>query len=212
MIVAELEQRTPEWYSMRSGCATGSKVADIMTKLKKGGYGAARANYVLEVAWSRLTGLTMDHYVSPAMLFGMENEPLARAAYEIATDSMVSEVGLALHPRIKFFAASPDGLIGDRGVLECKCPNSSTHLTYLLRGEVPEEYQWQMLAEMACCERDWCDFVSFDPRMPDNLQLFVRRFHRDEARIAEMEAEVELFLTEVEQTLEKLKAVPMIQV
>lgn len=190
---------------MRNGMVTGSRVADVCAKLKKGGYAACRQNYLIEVAVSRLTGLAPDHFVTPAMQWGIDNEQFARAAYEMATDCMVESVGFAIHPRLDYFGASPDGLIGSDGVLELKCPNSDTHLGYILEGTLPVDYMPQMLAEMACADRQWCDFVSFDPRMPKNLQLFVRRFHRDEELIKAMEVEVAAFLLEVEVMLEKIE-------
>jgi putative phage-type endonuclease len=204
MIIEGLEQQTPEWYTMRKGMVTGSRVADIVTRLKKGGYSAARQTYLMEIACARLTGLMPDHHVSPAMEWGIANEPFARAAFELANDCMVESIGFAIHPKIEYFGASPDGLIGEEGVLEIKCPTSDTHLSYILAGVVPVEYCPQMLAEMACTERQFCDFVSFDPRMPENLQLFMRRFHRDDKLIAMMEEEVQIFLGEVEGMLETI--------
>jgi putative phage-type endonuclease len=204
MPLIEVDQGSKEWLEMRSGCVTASRVADVITKLKKGGYSAARNLYLFDVVIGRLTGLNPESYVSPAMEWGMANEDLAKAAYEMKTDRTVEPIGFALHDRINFFGASPDGLVGKDGLIECKCPNTSTHLGYLMAGVVPEDYQPQMLAEMACTGRKWVDFVSYDPRLPKKLQLFVRRFERNDERIAEMEREVELFLGEVANMLERL--------
>src|SRR5690349_22748162 len=129
---------------------------------------------------------------------GIEYEPVARAAYERAFDVEVQEVGIAYHDHIKWFAASPDGLVGEDGLLEIKCPRTINHLEVVQSKLIPDEYQWQMLAQMACTGRQWCDFVSFDPRLPKLLRFYVSRFPRDEARIAEMEQEVRKFLAEVE--------------
>ncbi len=198
MIIEGLEQQSVEWLMQRIGMCTGSRVSDVMGKLKSGkGYLAGRNDYMWELVIERLTGRAEDHYSSPAMEWGVEYEPLARAAYEIEMDVEVEKVGFATHPKIEWFGASPDGLIGKDGLLEIKCPKSRTHCEYRNAGVVPEEYKPQMLAEMACAERQWVDFVSFDPRLPKHLQLFVRRFHRDEEKILAMEQEVETFLAEV---------------
>lgn len=204
--IIEVEQGSADWVKMRVAMVTGSRVADVMAKLKKKeGEAAVRANYRMELIVENLTGLAVDHYVSPAMEHGIEFEPLARAAYEMATGNEVDPGGFAIHPRIERFGSSPDGRIGTDGLLEIKCPTSDTHLGYLLAGTVPEEYQPQMMAEMACTGRKWVDFVSFDPRMPQHLQLFIRRFEWNDARIGEMEREVEKFLGEVNEMLAKIE-------
>jgi len=187
---------------------TGSRMAAVMSKYKteakKNDETAERANYKMEVVVSRLTGLAIDHYVSPAMVWGIEHEEEARAAYELNTGAMVEPAGFAIHPTIQYFGASPDGLLGSEGLLEIKCPESRTHLEYVTAGTVPSEYLWQMCAELACTERKWVDFVSFDPRMPKHLRLFVRRYNRDDAKIAQMEAEVVKFLGEVDAVIASL--------
>lgn len=216
MIIEDLEQRSAEWLEMRKGMVTGSMVAHVMGKMKRQKpnepvkYLQRREDYMFDLAVTRLTGLMPDRYVSNAMQFGTENEPFARAAYEMEFGVMVEEVGFAMHPRINWFGASPDGLVGGDGVLEIKCPNSATHLEYLLAGEVPEQYIPQMKALMLCAERQWCDFVSFDPRMPPDLQLFVRRLERDEPMLVELEYEVEKFLGELDALMLNLRRVPMV--
>lgn len=206
MIVEEIIQGTPEWLQMRVGCVTASRVADVIAKPKRGtGELACRANYRSEIVCECLTGRSAEHYVTPAMEFGIENEPVALAAYEMARDVEVGDGGFFLHDTISRFAASPDGLIGIDGLVEIKCPTTATHIDYMITGIVPEAYQPQMLAQMACTGRQWCDFVSFDPRLPKKLQLFVRRFQRDDARIAEMESEVLKFLEEVIETIKLLE-------
>lgn len=211
-VIEGIEQQTTEWLQMRIGCVTGSRVADVMAKLKrKDGEAQCRADYKSQIVCEILTNRAFDHYVSPAMQWGLDNEIFARNAYEVAVDS-VQQVGFALHAKIQRLGASPDGLVGDDGLVEFKCPNTTTHLEYIITGEVPHEYHWQMLCEMACAERQWCDFVSYDPRLPKHLQLFVRRFHRDDARIAVMEVEVDQFLTEVAEKIETLKRCDLIKV
>lgn len=211
MLVDDLIQGTPDWLEMRKGMITGSMVADAVAKLKKGGYSQSRENYMFDLAVTRLTGLMPDRYVSRAMEFGTENEPLARAAYEMELDVMVEEVGFAMHPKINWFGSSPDGLVERDGVLEIKCPESATHLSYLMDGVVPEKYLPQMKSHMLCAERQWCDFVSFDPRMPEHLQLFVRRLDRDELMLRDLECEVEKFLAELDALMEQItKASPVV--
>jgi putative phage-type endonuclease len=201
MALIEIQQGTAEWLQMRVGSVTASYMANVMEKLKKGGETQARKNYKVELVCERITGLKYEHYVTPSMEWGIENEPLARAAYEVETGFEAKPGGIALHDRIKWLMASPDGLVGEDGLVEFKCPTTATHIEYIGAGVVPPEYHWQMLCQMACSGRKWCDFVSFEPRMPYALQLFIRRMERDDARIAEMEAEVEKFIGEIEDSI-----------
>ena len=210
MLVEDLIQGSPEWLQMRTGCVTGSRMADVMAKLKrKDGEAQTRADYKAEIVCEILTGRAADHYVSPAMQWGSDNEIFARNAYELEVGS-TELIGFALHDSIKRLGASPDGLVGENGLVEFKCPTTATHLDYIIKGVVPAEYHWQMLCEMACTGRKWCDFASYDPRLPKRLQLFVRRFERDDARIAEMEAETQKFLAEVEEVIAKLNGVELV--
>lgn len=203
-MIIDVEQHSAEWIQMRVGCVTASRMADVMAKLKKKDSEAqSRADYKAEIVCETLTRRAADHYVSPAMQWGIDNEIFARNAYEVEV-APTELVGFALHDTIKKLGASPDGLVGDDGLVQFKCPNTSTHLEYIIAGVVPAEYHWQMLCEMACTGRQWCDFASYDPRLPDKLQLFVRRFERDDARIAEMEAETLRFLDEVEKLISKV--------
>jgi putative phage-type endonuclease len=201
--ILDCEQRTPEWIEARIGKVTASRIDCVLAEIKKG-EAASRRNYRAEIVIETLTGLPADNYISKEMQWGIDTEPFARAAYELQNDVMVATVGFANHPAIARFGASPDGLVGEDGLVEIKCPNTATHLDYLLTGEVPADYQPQMLVAMACTGRDWCDFVSFDPRMPQHLQLFVRRFERDNFRITEIEQKVEKFLDEVDEMLMRL--------
>jgi len=206
MPIIELEQGTPEWLQMRCGCVTASRLRDSLAKLKDPKKESeARAKYRKQLVIERLTGRTTETYVSDYMIWGTETEPQARIEYEMATGNEVQQIGLAMHDSIKWFSASTDGLVGDDGILEIKCLNSVNHLDILISGEIPEDYHWQMLGGMACTGRQWCDFVSFDPRMPEGLQLFVRRFPRNEALISGMELEVSQFLLEVEQMVTAVK-------
>lgn len=201
----DCQQGSAEWFSARTGCVTASRLSDVMAKLKNGASSAAREKYKMEMLTEILTGQIVEHYVSPAMDFGRENEGVARAQYEIAQGVEVDLIGFCYHPGVKRSGASPDGLVGKNGLVELKVPNTATHLGYLLSGVVPEEYKPQMFWQMACAQRDWCDFVSFDPRLPDDFSLFIVRLDWDEEVIRAMEAEVEKFIGEVNEMAEKLQ-------
>jgi putative phage-type endonuclease len=199
-----IEQGSPEWFAARIGKVTASKLNDVMATLKSGGEAATRKNYRAQLIAERLTGTKMESFTNAAMQWGTDNEPIARAMYEIKTGNDVAQVGIIDHSFIPMTAASPDGLIGNDGLIEIKCPNTATHIDYLLAGVAPSDYHSQMLWQMECTGRDWCDFVSFDPRLPEDLQLFIVRFNRDEKRLAEMRIGVEKFLSEVSEIIEKL--------
>lgn len=204
MRILELTQGSTEWLQARAGKVTASRIADVMAKIKTG-ESASRRDYKAQIVAEILTGTPQENgFKSAEMQWGNDQEPFARAAYEIATGAMVDQVGLVLHPTIERGAASPDGLVFFDGLVEIKCPKTATHLQYLVDGKVPTHYQPQMLWQMACTGRDWCDFVSFDPRLPEHLQLFVRRFSRDQKRIDEIESEVRAFLAEVDAILAAL--------
>ena len=200
-----MEQRTEEWFAARLGKVTASKVADVIAKTKSG-YSASRANYMAELVCERLTGVKGDTYQNAAMAWGTTTEPMARAAYESRTGELVEETGFVLHATILNSGCSPDGLIGDDGLIEIKCPNTATHIDTLLTKEAPSKYMPQMQWQMACTGRKWCDFVSYDPRMPEHMQFFCIRVMRDPAVIVELEREVEKFLFELDTKLSRLTA------
>ena len=199
----QIQQRSPEWFAARLGKVTASKVADVIAKTKTG-YSASRDNYMAQLICERMTGQRQESYTNAAMEWGTETEPLARAAYEARKGVLVDEVGLIDHPYVQRSGASPDGLVGDDGVLEIKCPNTATHFETLLKGEMPSKYIPQVQWQMACTNRKWCDFVSFDPRVDDGLKLFVVRIQRDSDYIKMLEDEVMKFLRELEIKLNKL--------
>jgi len=199
-----VEQGSPEWFQMRLGKVTASRVADILAKTKTGP-SASRQNYLIELAIQRTTGIIQESYSNSAMEWGTQTEPQARVAYEVTTNNFVDKVAFIDHPSIKWFGCSPDGLVSDRGLLEIKCPNSATHWEYFKSKKPPQKYFIQMQAQIAVTNKDWCDFVSFDPRMPDRSQLLIVRVDRDEAFIAEMEAEIKKFLDEVEVEVNLMK-------
>lgn len=198
-----MDQRTDEWFAARLGKATASRMADIMAKTKTG-YGATRENYKVELALERITKMQAPGFTNAAMQWGIETEPEARSAYEAATGVFVTEVGLVDHPTIEMAGASPDGLVGDDGLIEIKCPESKQHLRNLATKKPDTKYAYQMQWQMACTGRAWCDFVSYDPRFPDHLQLMIVRVDRDDALIAEIEKEVRLFLDEVTKMVERI--------
>lgn len=200
-----ITQGSEEWMQCRIGKVTASRLNDVMATLKSGGEAATRKNYRAQLIAERLTGVKADSFSNSAMQWGTEMEPIARANYEILLGVDVDQVGFIDHPSISMSGASPDGLIGVDGLIEIKCPNTATHIEYLISGVVPSEYHNQMLWQMECTGRKWCDFASFDPRMPEEMQLFIVKFNRDEERIKEIKDGVIKFLDEVETLMSRLK-------
>jgi putative phage-type endonuclease len=198
------EQRTDEWFAARLGKVTASRVADLMATTKSG-YAASRDNLMAQLVVERLTGQQQDGYTSASMQWGTEQEPFARAAYEIATGQMVDECGFVPHPTIANAGASPDGLVGADGLVEIKCPNTAGMFDALLTQTVPGKYNTQMQMQMACTGRAWCDYAVFDPRMPTKAQLFIKRVPRDPVFIQKMEAEIVKFLGELDAKVNQLK-------
>jgi putative phage-type endonuclease len=201
-----MEQGTQDWFAARLGKVTASRVADVLAKTKTG-YSASRENYMAQLVVERITGTVAESFTNAAMQWGTEQEPFARAAYESKLGVFVEEVGFVSHSTIDRAGASPDGLVGESGMVEIKCPNTATHIDTFLSGEADKRYTYQQQWQMACTGRQWNDFVSFDPRMPDNLQLFIKRVERDDELIKELEAEVVKFLAEVDEKVEKLKSI-----
>jgi putative phage-type endonuclease len=201
-----LVQGSDEWKAARLGRVTASRVADICTKTKTGGHSTSRANYAAELICERLTGVAAEGFTNAAMAWGTEKEPEARALYQFRTDADVTEVGFVPHPEIAMSGASPDGMVGDVGLIEIKCPLTATHIETLIGGSIPGKYETQMLWQMACTGRAWTDYVSYDPRLPGDMRLFVKRLHRDDARVAELEAEVRTFLAELDAKIAQLQA------
>ena len=199
-----MEQYSDEWWSARLGKATASKIADIIAKTKSG-YSAGRKNYEAQLIAERLTGNSPPSFTNAAMQWGTDTEPKARAAYSFYTDSEVIEEGFVDHPTIEMSGASPDGLVGDGGLLEIKCPNTATHLDTLLNKKIPKKYKTQMFWQMACCGRKWCDFVSYDPRLSENMSMVIIRLERDDEVVEQMEKDVSEFLKEISEKVSKLK-------
>ena len=193
-----------EWMEARRGLVTASRCADVLAVLKKkGGEAADRKNYRMELAIEILTGQSFPHYVSQEMQWGIDQEPFARAAYEIKRNTLTETCGFFVHPTVERFGASPDFLVGSEGLGQIKCPTTSTHLNWMLGGVIPFDHAPQMLAELACTGREWNDFVSFDPRLPEHLQLFIRRMERRDHGhlLAQLEQEVIRFNSELDAML-----------
>lgn len=197
-------QRTPDWFAARLGKVTASRTADVMARTKTG-YAASRANYMADLLCERLTEQRGEGFTSFAMQWGIDKEPLARAVYEARTGNTVTEVGFVDHPMIDNFGASPDGEVGQDGLIEIKCPNTATHLDMMVSETVPQKYMIQMQVQMACTDRAWCDFVSYDPRLPEELSIWITRVHRDDDLITQIEAEVQAFLDELDAKIKALR-------
>ncbi|EBV7176658.1 YqaJ viral recombinase family protein [Salmonella enterica subsp. enterica serovar Thompson] len=199
-----MEQRSPEWFAARCGKVTASRLYDVMARTKSG-YAASRQNYMAELICQRLTGKQEEGFTNAAMMRGTELEPVAREMYALNEfDAVISEVRLIDHPTITGFAASPDGLVNDDGLIEIKCPNTWTHLQTLKTGAPKRQYLLQMHAQMMCTGRKWCDFVSFDDRLPPELAYFKTRINFDEVLAAEIEQEVVKFLAELETEIQNI--------
>jgi len=199
-----IEQGSEEWFRQRLGKLTASRVADALARTKTG-WSASRANLMSALIIERITGQPTEAYTNDAMRWGIETEPQARDAYCFYMDCEVEQVGFIDHPEIAMSGASPDGLVGADGLLEIKCPNSATHLEFMLSGIIPGKYQKQMTWQLACTQRTWCDYISFDPRFPADLQFRRMRFVPKKGAIDDMETEVSDFLGELDAKLAKLQ-------
>jgi putative phage-type endonuclease len=200
------EQRSEEWFRQRLGKVTASRIGDMLKTIKNGNWAASRRNYEAQLVTERLTGRSHERfYNNEHMDWGKDQEPAAREAYTRHTGAEIVEVGMIDHPEIPNAGASPDGLIGEDGLVEIKCLLPANHIELLLSEEIKDEYRLQMLWQMACTGRQWCDFVSYDPSQNENMQLFIKRVERDEEELTNLENEVKIFLEEVEQKVSALK-------
>lgn len=196
---------TDEWRRARLGWLTASRIADATAKLKSGGYGASRANLMAALICELLTDIPMESFTTKEMQWGIDHEPEAIAAYSWHFDVEVQPTGFVRHPRIDYCGATPDGAVGDDGLIEIKCPNTSTHVDTLLRGAPDPRYIKQMQFQLSCTGRKWVDFVTYDPRMPLELQFRAYRVPRDDKMIAELESEAEKFLAEMDEKIRALR-------
>jgi len=195
----EILQGTEEWHKARLGCLTASKANDAVAAKTT----AAYQNYLWQLVAERLTGLSEDSYTNSDMQRGTDMEPIARAAYEAHTGEFVTQTGFWLHPSIKWLGASPDGLVGDDGLIEIKCPRTSTHLKYRKDDKPPTKYKNQMMVQLMCTGRKWVDFVSFDDRLPADRQLFISRFEPKEEELDDLSEKLVEFLAEVQKECER---------
>lgn len=200
-----IEQRSPEWHKCRLGKITASKINDVMSKIKSG-EAAARRDYRVQLAVERLTGEPTESFTNAAMQWGVDQEDSAREVYEFISGNTVEQIGFVDHPSIPMSGCSPDGLIGDDGMVEIKCPKTATHVGYLLDGGIPKQHMNQMQWQMECADRQWCHFVSYDPRMPTELQLYMVHVERDEELLANIRQAVIALLGEVETMVQELRA------
>lgn len=205
MSSADIEQRSDAWIQIRLGKVTASRIADVCARTKTG-WGASRKNYMAELVAERLTGEQAEGFTNAAMQWGTDMEPEARIAYEFYRDATVSEVGFVPHPSIADTGASPDGLVDESGLVEIKCPNTATHIDTLRGGSLPEKYFLQIQWQLACTGRQWCDFASYDPRLPESMRLFVDRVNRDDVAIQAIERDVVCFLTELQTIVDDLRS------
>lgn len=198
-----IEQGTPEWFAQRCGKITASRIADVMAKTKTG-WGATRKNYQAQLVAERMTNTVADSFSNSAMQWGTQTEPEAREAYEARQLVAVELSPFVSHPSMPFAGASPDGCVGKDGLIEIKCPNTATHIDALLVGKIPDKYIKQMQWQMACTGRQWCDFVSYDPRVGDKLCIWIKRVNRDQGSIDEIEQAVVNFNDEIEKQVSAL--------
>jgi putative phage-type endonuclease len=197
-------QRDPAWFAARLGKVTASRVADVLARTKTG-YSSSRNNYASALMVERLTGAKAEEYTNAIMQRGIEIEPEARDAYAFYRGVDVVQVDFIDHPTVDMSGASPDGLVGDDGLVEIKAPMTATHIDYLLGEPIPDKYYLQMQWQLACTGRKWCDFCSYDPRLPEDMRIFIKRFPRDDAKIAHLEKEVTIFLREIETRISALR-------
>ena len=190
------EQGTEEWFNDRLGKVTASRIADIVAKTKTG-ESASREKYMLQLLAERVTNVREPTFLNTAMQWGTDQEPVAKLSYQIETGKTVVNVGFIPHPNIAMSGASPDGLVDDDGLVEIKCPNTSTHLQFLINQKIPKSHYDQMQWQMSCTNRKWCDYISFDPRVQANIQLEIIRIERNEVYIQELEFNVGKFLDEL---------------
>lgn len=202
----EIIQGTDAWKKLRLGKVTASRVADVVAKTKSGP-AASRTNYAAQLIAERLTGTVAESFTNAAMQHGTETEPEARSAYEFYQGVTVQQVAFVSHPKIDQAGCSPDGLIDSDGLIEIKCPQTAAHLETLIGQAVPSKYETQIQFQLACTGRAYCDYVSYDPRMPENMRLFIKRVQRDNKRIAELETEVAGFLLELAVKLSQLNSI-----
>jgi putative phage-type endonuclease len=200
----DLIQGSAEWHDYRCGRITSSGISDMLAKTRTGEPSALRANYMARIIAERFTGVPAPSVITTAMQWGIDKEVEARSAYELMLNVDVRQVGFVDHPRLEMCGCSPDGLVGDDGLIEIKCPNTATHIATLLSRKIETQYMRQMQWQMACTGRQWCDFISYDPRLEPRMQLLVMRVLRGNQAIQEYEGAAALFMAEMAETMRSL--------
>lgn len=195
------------FLSARVGKLSASRMKDALATGAKGQPLKSRADLIRDILAERLTGESVRHHVNDAMQWGLDTEDEAKAAYEAHSGELIAPCGVIDHPRIDMLCATPDGFLGADGLIETKAPTTPTFVSWLMLGEVPDEHKPQMLVQLACTGRRWCEFVGFDPRVKKMSPLFIRRFEPTPEEIADIEAKAEEFLTEVDRAWELLTTV-----
>ncbi|MBB4077214.1 exodeoxyribonuclease (lambda-induced) [Bartonella fuyuanensis] len=202
-----MEQRTAQWFQARLGKVTASNVYNVINKTAKGTPTGKYEEYKIKLITERLIGEISPHYETENMRWGIEHEENALREYSFIYDVEITKCGFIQHPTIKMAGASPDGLIGDDGLVEVKCPRSTTHIRFCIDNEIRPEYHTQMQFQMACTGRQWCDFVSYDPRFAgtsSHLRIKIKRLYRNDKEIQQINQEVESFLTEIEREIQRI--------
>ncbi len=202
-IIKDIEQGSEEWLALRAGKITASRFSDVMAKGRGNAPSKTRESYIKQLAAEIITGQPEESYSNKYMEWGNECEPQARSMYEFKHDCDVEQV--AFIERDEMVGVSPDGLIGDNGLIEIKCPKTTTQIDYYLKGDFPSTYKAQVQGQLWVSEREWCDFVSFDPRINGSASYFEVRVHRDEEYISELNKQIRFFVNELNELLERLK-------
>jgi len=201
-----IEQGSEAWKLLKVGKVSASRMADLLAKTTSGA-SASRAKYMAQLLCERMTGQPTEFFTTAAMQRGTEIEPIARAAYEAENLTSVEQIAWVEHPTIPMAGCSPDGFVGEHGLIEIKCKEIHNHLDSILNDRIDPDHQAQMMWQMCVTGRQWCDYVCFDDRAPEGLQLFVKRLHRDEEKIKQMEDEVRTFLKDLESMIQKLNEI-----
>lgn len=199
-IITGIDQGTDEWLALRFGYITASKYKDVMAK----GQGKTRKSYMLLLAAEAITGEQAESYSNEYMDWGNENEPVARAMYELESGNSVNEVSFIKLNEVNKIGCSPDGLIDDDGMVEFKCPKTTTQIETFLSGKMPTGHKPQVQGQLWVSGRDWCDFVSFDPRINGSSGYFCQRQYRDEDYIKEISEACFKFEKELQEMIKTL--------
>lgn len=202
-IIRNIEQGTQEWKDIRLGRITASRMSDVMTNGRSGGISKTSESYMVELISEKLTGKQKDFFENDAMKWGTATEPEAREVYSVRNGFVdVEEVAFIVHD--EFIGVSPDGLVGDCGLLEIKAPTTQTQIKRALSKDYSSDYKAQIQAQLWVSGREWCDFVSYDPRINVSASFLQQRVFRDEEYIQEMKSKCDEFVTEMNNRMKLL--------